>query len=311
MNSGSRPRSFRDVALAHVVGPAIDREARVRFLTGTFGNVTRLRTFKRLWRWSQRERLKARIWHSDFHAKLTLWRTGANGHCWIGSSNLTDQGLEREGELIAEITAPWDSVQFRKLKRAFDAEWANAVELDQAFLRSYQEAPRVGKLLNGRARTRPLSRSRKRRAPTRSSRQLLVLPVRHHHEPDGITAQRIDAMLGGSATSWYRAATDTLRYVKVGQLCLIVDAVDKTLELVAATDTGKDRRAHVVAYDPVIRNATRPATPSVMAKLTKLGLTPTTNAFRTKWLSRAAAADVVEAIYGRRFRLRYERDLGA
>jgi HKD family nuclease len=297
-----------DAALADVVGSALDHDAHVRFLTGTFGNVTRLRTFKRLWRFSQLGPLQARIWPGDFHAKLLLWRTGTSGNCWIGSSNLTDRGLENEGELVAAIAGRWQSPQFRKLRRAFAAEWARAYVLDEAFLRRYREASRVGKLLKGQRRTQPRTQAHKRRAPSRTAHRLIVLPVGMHYDDDSAAARRIGARLGGTADAWYRSGTPDLRHVRDGQHCLLADGVDNTLQLIRVTDTAKDGRGYVIAYEPFSRNSECKSTRSMKTKLIRLGLSPTKSSFRTKWLGHDTAARVVEAIYGPRMRLRFERE---
>lgn len=61
-----------DAAVDDVVGTALDAGAAVRFLTGTFGNVTRLRTFRKLHRLARVPQMDARVWEGDFHAKLYL-----------------------------------------------------------------------------------------------------------------------------------------------------------------------------------------------------------------------------------------------
>jgi hypothetical protein len=133
------------------------------------------------------------------------------------------------------------------------------------------------------------------------------LPVAHHYDEAGKAAQRITARLGGTADSWYRSNAKDLRLVRVGDWCLVVDGIEKTLEIVSATDTARDGSGYVVAYESVRRNGERRLDAALRKKLIELGLRPTKTAFRTKWLDLPAAIRVIDAIAGARTRGRLQR----
>lgn len=64
------------LAVDDIVGSAVHAGAQVRFLTGTFGKVTRSRTFEAMFRLSDAGTIRVRVWHGDYHAKLFLFRKG-------------------------------------------------------------------------------------------------------------------------------------------------------------------------------------------------------------------------------------------
>lgn len=192
-----------DAALQDVVEHALASGASVRFLTGTFGRDTRLRTFRHLDRLEKAGSLQARIWGGDFHAKLFLWRSGTQGTAWVGSVNLTDRGLTAEGELVAELKGSWDSAPMRSLRSGFEFEWKRAGVLDEAFLRRYREASRGRRFWQGTPRG-PRVAVRARRGSARKA--MLVATVGYHYAENSAAAERISALLGGSARAWYRSS---------------------------------------------------------------------------------------------------------
>ena len=133
-------------AVEALVTSAMKSAAGVRILTGTFGNSTRKATFARLLSY-KKVGVETKVWacatHGDFHAKLYIWKLPRErGIAWIGSANLTDGGMQNEGELIAQLSGPWTSPEIALVRRAFEAEWRTATDLDEAFLRTYKEAKR-------------------------------------------------------------------------------------------------------------------------------------------------------------------------
>ncbi len=152
-----------ELAVKHVIGPAVaehanrgGKAAKVRFLTGTFGQVTRHRTFARLERLVRKGAIEARVWEGEFHIKLFIWRFGARVVAWIGSANLTAGGLQREGELVLQLTGRWAETRHKRIRSPFEREWQRARALDASFLASYKESPRSGWLL-GAASSKPRS----------------------------------------------------------------------------------------------------------------------------------------------------------
>jgi HKD family nuclease len=297
-----------DAALNDVVATALQNGASVRFVTGTFGNVTRHRTFKRLWTWSQKQKLEARVWAGDFHAKLALWRIGSSAHCWIGSANLTDRGLQAEGELVAELVGPWAGRTIQAFSHAFLAEWQRAEQLDAAFLKRYREAPRASGLLHGKSMA-PHRSPKAHRKRTRTNDALVVLPVSRYFADDGPVVKRISAQLDGTADSWYRSNAPSARSIGPGQWCLVADSIAESLDLAIATDTLRDGKGRVIAYQLASARSSRPMDRKCRTALRKLGLKPTSTSFRMQWLGDEAALTLVEAVFGKKLRSALAADL--
>ena len=295
-----------DSALSDVVKRALDSGASVRFLTGTFGRDTRLRTFRHLHRMAKATRLEARIWDGDFHGKLFVWRKGSSGTVWVGSANLTDRGLTADGELVAEVKAAWESAPIRSLRKGFEFEWNRASLLDEAFLRKYKEAPRTWRLSQGSRRGH---RTAPRARPGRRRGAMLVATVHRHYAEKSAAAERVYALLGNTANAWYRSSLLKLRSTKPGDLCLRLDAVDGTAAVVRITDHKRDGRGWVIAHEPFTTKADPSLNASLRGRLTKAGLRPTRKGFRSAWLPAVEAGQVVEALYGRRLRTKFEKDL--
>jgi HKD family nuclease len=170
----------------------------VRFLTGTYGRATRLRTFRALARLSKGNAVSVRIWncgaHGQLHAKLYIWRRGRRAVAWIGSSNFTETGMREQGELVAELRGAWNAPEIRSLRAAFEREWSQPTNapLDEKFLRRYHEAPRIPPELSGTTRRRPGTR---RMDKTHAARVMWVLLDLSERVVD-----RVQATLGESRT---------------------------------------------------------------------------------------------------------------
>ncbi len=154
-------------AVDDVMGASLASGARVRLVTGTFGNSTRKATFKKLYDLTNQTKLEALVWvceaHSNFHGKLYLWRMPRNqGIAWIGSANFTRGGLVNQGEFVLEMRGAWDSGPMKQLRAAFEAEWTLGSPLTAKFLAGYKQAPRpppdgrpIGGLRRGPGSRRP------------------------------------------------------------------------------------------------------------------------------------------------------------
>src|SRR4051794_32543012 len=72
--------AFVDGASVRMLSAAQSDRCSVRFLTGTYGRSTRIRTFRALARLAKTGSISARIWdcgaHGQLHAKLYIWRHG-------------------------------------------------------------------------------------------------------------------------------------------------------------------------------------------------------------------------------------------
>ena len=137
---------------------------------------------------------------------------------------------------------------------------------------------------------------------------MLVATVGYHYAENSAAVERISALLGGTAQEWYRSGLRKLRAARLGDLCLLLDAVDQTAAVVRVTDHKRDGRAWVIAYEPFTKKPELPLTATLRRRLTKAGLRPTGKAFRSVWLPTMAAAEVVEALYGERLRTRFEKE---
>lgn len=269
-------------AVTYAVEPAIDNGAEVRFLTGTFGNVTRAATFRQLTNSAHRQNFTARVWgcgtHCNFHAKMYVW-TLVSGEivAWVGSANLTDGGLQNEGELIAEMEITSRSTSHRELVAAFEYEWSRGRALDEDFLRSYREATRPENLTGVFRRSSP-----GRRAKATGAKRLFVVLASRHYAEDGTAVDRIGSLLGGTADAWYRGHQRFLSDARIGDSCVYVDVVDHTATLVEVTDVVKDGPRHrVFAYEPLAKSR---SLRSVRGALQAAGLTVAGKGFRSEWI---------------------------
>lgn len=100
----------------------------VRFLTGLYQGFTEpsaLRTLMRI----EREtggKFAARIsTNSHFHWKSYFLIKPSTAVVAIGSSNLTDDGLAKGGELNVVLSLPRSSMEFKAVHRPFDRHWAS------------------------------------------------------------------------------------------------------------------------------------------------------------------------------------------
>jgi hypothetical protein len=65
----------------------------------------------------------------------------------------------------------------------------------------------------------------------------------------------------------------------------------------------------VIAYEPFTTKADPSLNGSLRRRLTRAGLRPTGRGFRSVWLPAIEAGQVVEALYGRRLRTKFEKGL--
>ncbi|MGH6900914.1 MAG: phospholipase D-like domain-containing protein [Geminicoccaceae bacterium] len=245
-------------AVEDVISTARASGAKVRLLTGTFGNNTRKATYERLLELQERSGLEARIWdsgrHRRFHGKLYLWRMSDGSKiAWIGSSNFTAGGLQEEGELVLELRDQSGAGTLAQLRRFFLREWDRGQALDAAFVDRYSEAARPAPdirtaPLRGRRRSRSL-----RRAPTGGFIANLdrVLGERR--------AEELAALLSGTARDalFFVSPTKSLSWVKAGDRGLVVNHVDGDAALVEVIDAVPVGRSRLVAYEPLFARRAR------------------------------------------------------
>jgi HKD family nuclease len=281
-------------ALAHVTEAAAERRAMIKVVTGTFGNVTRKVTFRDLLKLAKQKKAEVRIWaclaHRNLHAKLYIWRlANGAGVAWIGSANLTDGGVQNEGELIAEVTGGWDAPAILSLRNAFAKEWSRGTAIDDGFIASYAEAPR--------SRPEPVfKRKRKRRLgprPAEGKRPMFVTQANRDIPEGSQTYKRIDRLLG-TAENWYLGRGGVLKKARVGDRCLFVDLTDGTIGLVEVVDLAKDGGGIAMAYDTV--DAWYGFNKRTRARLGALGLKLSPKGLRAQWVPKELEKGVRAAI---------------
>jgi HKD family nuclease len=192
--------AFVDRASVSILSDTRRPRCKIRFLTGTYANATRLRTFRALARLAHAREITARIWdcgaHRQLHGKLYLWRCGRRGVAWIGSANFTESGLREQGEIVAEVRGAWNTPEIHALRAAFEKEWSlrSNLPLDATFLRRYREAARVPPEVAGTSRRRPGSRRLNRTQVAR----VFWVPA----DVSDRMVERVDAVLGPSRPGW-------------------------------------------------------------------------------------------------------------
>lgn len=239
-------------AVLDALDAATKARAAVRILTGTFGNCTRRSTFQALLRKAKKNRaIKTAVWHcgthGDFHGKVYLWKlSGGDGVAWIGSANLTDGGMQNEGELVLQIQAKWTSSTLKRLRVGFEAEWKRAEPLSLEFVTAYREAKRTAPDQHVfKHRSAPLQR---RPAFSRGRRKLryFTTNVTQHVREESPLYRRAER-LTGSAEYWMHLHSKTLKSVRIGDRCMLVDLADSTAALIQITDVVPDGNARIFA----------------------------------------------------------------
>lgn len=291
-------------AVDDLVGAAIRQDAKVRLLTGTFGNNTRKTTFARLLAMQRDGNVETRIWdtggHRRFHTKLYIWRLRTKRDvAWIGSSNFTAGGLQQEGELMLEMRGPIGSRTIDQLRRAFNVEWSRGAPLDKAFVDNYVEAPRPAP--DARALPTKLTTSRRLRTHGAPGRNFVAHTYRHMGER---RAEELTALLRGTAShaDWFITPSKSLSNARVGDRGLLVDVLDREAELVEVIDAVRVGERRLVAYQPVFAR-TRPLswTLAVARRAgASIGVSPKKYGLRDRKLTRGRFEALVAALYGPR-----------
>lgn len=282
-------------ALGDITQPLVTRGKAVRFLTGTFGNATRKRTFQRMLTLHQQHpEFEPRVWTwrtGQFHAKVYLWKLGREGVAWVGSANLTAGGMANEGEIVLELRAPWDGPQMRSVRLAFEHEWRRGVPITEQFVRNYRQSRRAP------PDARVSRRMRRTPAAARGAGRFFTTSVAYHFPERSPVTARIEPKLGYIDDGFMRHNARSLATIRAGDRCLIVDLVDKSALVAMVTATCRDGRRWAFAYSPIGRSiewskAAREALRRAGGVLTPRG------GVRTRWLD-LALTQVVERAFAK------------
>lgn len=141
-----------DIAVAFISAAGLDSvlyllkrsasRGRVRVLTGLYQGFTDPKALRTLLREQEQTggRLAVRLSRDGhFHWKAYLLATKGTAKVIIGSSNLTDYGLQQSGELNLVLSLPTASKEFCDLQGIFDRHWAGQGEPLTAELTSKYE----------------------------------------------------------------------------------------------------------------------------------------------------------------------------
>lgn len=233
-------------AIDVLLKPALERGARLKIVTGTYGGFNRYAMFERLLSLvAEYSRFEARVWRGDksgaFHGKLYIWRLPrGRGEAWIGSANFTDGGFTNDGEIMLAETGRWDAPAVSRLHRAFLAEWKRSTALDQMFLRNYREA----------ARPPPEAGQRRPRPTRRADVRLLITNVTHHFGDDSPVSERINDAFPPPDSDWVRCRRKAAREARPGDLVCVVDRVDDVVYAGPVLQSQADGSAWVIHYRP-------------------------------------------------------------
>jgi HKD family nuclease len=278
-------------AVQYVIDSALSAGAKTRFLTGTFGRTTRKSTFEYLLDRTKQPNFKARIWncgsHRNFHAKLYLWRLhSGEGVVWVGSANLTDGGLQNQGELIFEIRAEWDSPTIRRLRKAFTSEWRRGRGLSKEFVNTYRESKR---LPPDSAPTQ--NRIKKRALPKLHSRFFVTSIAKHF--PDGSPiSEHVNNLFGGTAEHWVRHKAKSIFNIRQGDLGLICDTIARVAKVVEVTDVIHEEDYCMFAYEPFVEHA---YARGGLSRIKRAGISiPPTRSPRTRWIDAQSGKRVIK-----------------
>ncbi|MBI5877894.1 MAG: phospholipase D family protein [Chloroflexi bacterium] len=111
-----------------------------------------------------------------FHWKLYLFSKGQSMRLYVGSANLTDDGLHASGELSVKISAKRSEVISKVLTREFNSLWGKeSFPLTRQFLRNYQKVERPPKRFTPSAQDNKIAsllqkEDRTPRMPSRTAR---------------------------------------------------------------------------------------------------------------------------------------------
>ncbi|WP_163988897.1 phospholipase D-like domain-containing protein [Pyxidicoccus caerfyrddinensis] len=281
-------------AVEYVIGAALSTGAQARFLTGTFGRNTRKATFEHLRELAkQYPSFKTKVWscgsHGKFHAKICLWRlSSGEAVAWIGSANLTDGGLQNQGELVLEVRGEWGSATIRRLRKAFESEWKKGQLLSSTFVNTYREAKRLppdSAPIQGRMR-----RKRKRMQIYRE--RFFVTNVTRHIPEDSSVAEHVNGLFGGTAEHWVRHSASPLFEVLPGDMGLLCDTVVQFATVVEVTDIRHDGTICMLAYEPIVK---REYKRDALQRLKRAGVhVDLDRAPRTRWMDAQVGVRVLK-----------------
>ena len=216
---------------------------------------------------------------------------------WIGSANLTNGGVQNEGELVLEIRGAGSTGTIRQLREAFESEWLRGRPLDAKFIKSYRESPRPAPDVAAvRPRLGRIAAPRKWRAAL-----FFTAHVRHHMVESGAAVRRVRSVLGGTADAFFLHRSARLGPMRVGDMGVLFDRVDRTAELIHAVEIQKYGGLTAVAYQPAMPRTAEVRWTDAKARKARLAIGAPPGGLGYRILPSSAFAGLLDILYpGRR-----------
>lgn len=134
---------------------------RIRLLCGLYQRFTSPQALARMLRLQRAypSKFLVRIARNNrFHWKLYIFRDGNSRRLYVGSANLTDDGLDASGELSVRISAKSNDSIVKSLETEFDNLWQNdAFLLSNKILKDYEKVGRPPKFVTAPQKDDPIS----------------------------------------------------------------------------------------------------------------------------------------------------------
>jgi HKD family nuclease len=135
--------AFASAAGVRKILPALQRTAKragVRLIIGLYQDITEPAALQQVLRAQSatNQKLSARISRNrKFHSKLYILKARSTLTVFIGSSNLSVEGLSSAGELIASLTLAAGTAPAFQVATEFDRMWEHASPLNTDLLKRY------------------------------------------------------------------------------------------------------------------------------------------------------------------------------
>ncbi len=240
----------------------------VRLVTGLYQKVTEPRALRTLLRVQEETRgaFSVRVsTEPQFHRKLYILRTKTHLLVFIGSSNLTREGLRSGGELNSLISLPKGSLTGKGFTSSFDNDWDHrAVPLVEEQIARYEKA-------------RPESRPHEHFPKGELTKILGAAPLHRQAQAEDInTDYWRDCITGLARKTTHQVISETTNWdekkywwycpgphtYKIGDRLFLFDFYDKQVRFVEIKDIAHRKvptpdGCHFVAYKPVDKSSRR------------------------------------------------------
>jgi HKD family nuclease len=222
--------------------------------------------------------------NNRFHWKLYMFRRQTSRRLYVGSSNLTDDGLDASGELSVKITARANDAVVQAFENELESVWQReAFPLNKTILQNYRKVKRPPAFVTAPQKDDPIStllRSAERPPlppPSESNPRLVFIDDDVSDETDDI----IQSEKRWQKKGWdyicyrYKSLYDSTRNAKVILLARYIDAKTCWLEfrrVVDAVEIETPDGKYFIAHSAIPHARSRRYN-TVKPKLEEVGLT--------------------------------------